>query len=371
MKKVVFVLRPEIESLPPCITQINSLLELGFEVVVITMHVSSYIENFFRGKAITFSSPKRFYNDSNALGKILNIIEFRKFLKSILKDKTDSILWIGSLDTAQFFKSAFLKCDTKKTVLNIFELYDKYPRKLKQIMPIAQKSDEIIVPEYNRAHILKVWLKLNRTPVVIPNKPYIIQNDIEPKTLEIVNNLKSKNKKIILYQGWIADDRDITVIADALNILNDDDYLLVLMGKETKPGVIDIIKGKYRNVEIIPFLNPPQHLFVTETAYIGIATYDDSSLNNIFCAPNKIYEYALKRVPILARDIPGLRNTVCLKNTGVCVDTNNTERIIEGIKAIEEQHSFFAESAFKFQEECNILEKYRGLIENLLNESTH
>ena len=108
MKKVVFVLRPEIESLPPCITQINSLLELGFEVVVITMHVSSYIENFFRGKAITFSSPKRFYNDSNALGKILNIIEFRKFLKSILKDKTDSILWIGSLDTAQFFKSAFL-----------------------------------------------------------------------------------------------------------------------------------------------------------------------------------------------------------------------------------------------------------------------
>lgn len=367
MKKVTFVLRSEIESLPPCISQIYSLLELGFEVEVITMYASDYIKNLFSGKMVAFSVSGRSFDENNTVGKIMNIIRFRKFLKENLKNKSDSILWIGSLDTAQYFKAVLLRNEFCKIIFNIFELYDKFPFRLKQIKPVAQKADAVIVPEYNRAHILKVWLGLKRTPVVIPNKPYIIQNDINPETLEIVNNLKSKNKKIILYQGWIAADRDIAVIADALNILNDDDYLLVLMGKETKPGVIDIIKGKYRNVEIIPFLNPPQHLFVTETAYIGIATYDDSCLNNIFCAPNKIYEYALKRVPILARDIPGLRNTVGLKSTGVCVDTDNTDRIIEGIKAIEAQHAFFAESAFKFQEECNILEKYRSLIENLSN----
>lgn len=365
MKKAIFVLRPEIESLPPCISQINSMLELGFEVDVITMHVSSYIKNFFDGKAITFYSPKKFYNDSNVIGKILNIIEFRRFLKKKLKDKTDGILWIGSLDTAQFFKSVFLKCNTQKTVLNIFELYDKYQHKLKQIMPIARKADEVIVPEYNRAHILKVWLGLKKTPVVIPNKPYIAQSHIEPETLEIVNNLKKSNKKIILYQGWISADRDITVIAEALNKLNDDNYLLVLMGKETKHGVIDIIKRKYHNVVVIPFLKPPQHLFVTEVAYIGIATYDDSCLNNIFCAPNKIYEYALKGVPILARDIPGLHSTVGLEKIGVCVDTDDIDKIIEGIKEIEYNYSFFSETAFKFQKECDILEKYRHLTEYL------
>ena len=41
----------------------------------------------------------------------------------------------------------------------------------------------------------------------------------------------------------------------------------------------------------IPQIPSPQHLFVTSIAYIGILVYDPISLNQIFCAPNKIFEY--------------------------------------------------------------------------------
>ena len=85
---------------------------------------------------------------------------------------------------------------------------------------------------------------------------------------------------------------------------------MVLAGRES-----DYLKElliKYPDVKYLGFTVPPKHLSIVKLADIGILTYvaDSGSINPVFCAPNKIWEYAKYGIPMLCNDIPGLKYTV-------------------------------------------------------------
>jgi len=362
INNVLYLLRDKLENLPPSMSQILTLCHIGCRVKIVTMYSSEYICNFFSGKNVEFVTLKRENRGNKLPEKIRDLIEYRALVKASLKNCKYDLLWIGSADTARYCRD--LVADRDPVVLNIYELYDKTPQVIRSIKSIAQKAQSVVVPEYNRAHILKVWLGLKKTPIIIPNKPCFPEVEILPETQKIVDELRGLNKKIILYQGWIGRDRDVTKIAEALNKLeNREEYALVLMGSVTSNETIPAIQAKFKNTIHIPFLQPPQHLFITETAHIGIATYDDSSLNNIFCAPNKIYEYAERNTPILARNIPGLLTTVGKYKAGVCVDMDSIDSIVEGIREISTHYDMYLYALKEFLNECSVEEAIRKIIQ--------
>lgn len=359
--KIIFVLRPDIEKLPPVMSQLYALTEQGHDVTVISTRVSAYIKQLYSNDSITFVSLRKAKPDHGILQKMINLFHFRKLVKKHLQSNRDSVVWIGSADTAVYCRDIFYS--RPKTILNIYELYDKFPKTLKRVQNIARRASAVIVPEYNRAHILKVWLKLQKMPVVIPNMPYFRETVADSHTAEVMKALAACHKKIVLYQGWISEERDISCIAEAMNSMEEkNEYVLVLMGPLSGEQAFHKIKEKYPNLIHIPYLDPPQHLHITEMAYIGIASYDDSSLNTIFCAPNKIYEYALKNVPMLARAIPGLVYSVESNQVGVCVDTYNVESIINGIRLLDRNHSFYQSNMKAFLEKSNIGVKINEVI---------
>lgn len=361
-KNILYLLRDNLENLPPSMSQVLTLCQLGCKVTVVTMHASEYIRGFFKGREIEFITlNEQQSRGANVLGKIKRLLAYRGLVSQSLKHSQYDLLWVGSGDTARYCKDLLI--NQEPMVLNIYELYDKNPEVLRAIQPIAQKAASVVVPEYNRAHILKVWLGLKNPTVVIPNKPCFPEVEIQPDTQNIVDELKRINKKIVLYQGWIGKGRDVTKVAEALNKLNSrDEYVLVLLGSATSEDAISQIESIFEETVHIPFLNPPQHLFITELAHMGIATYDDSSLNNVFCAPNKIYEYAEKGVPILARDIPGLSSTVGKHKAGVCVDMNNTDAIAAAIREISANHNEYTQSLKDFLSEYSVEDSIKHII---------
>lgn len=68
----------------------------------------------------------------------------------------------------------------------------------------------------------------------------------------------------------------------------------------------DDLRSRYASERVlfVPFIRPPHHLQVTRLASIGVLSYfpDPSSLaaviNPLYCAPNKIFEYARYGVPM-------------------------------------------------------------------------
>ena len=83
---------------------------------------------------------------------------------------------------------------------------------------------------------------------------------------------------------------------------------------------------------------------MTSHANIGLVFYDDFSLNQAFCAPNKIYEYSGFGIPILANKIPGLENTVGKYNAGKCVDFK-VDDLISAIKEIDNHYEMYSNNA--------------------------
>jgi len=121
----------------------------------------------------------------------------------------------------------------------------------------------------------------------------------------------------------------------------------------------------------IPWVRPPAHLEITSHAHVGIAFYKFDSLNSIFCAPNKIWEYSAFGVPTLCQDIPGLRYTIGTAGAGVCVDSQSVDAIISAVRIIEANYSVHSQRAREFYESVDTTDVVGRIIDHTTHGGPH
>jgi hypothetical protein len=214
----------------------------------------------------------------------------------------------------------------------------------------AQRSLSVVVPEGSRAAIVRYWYRLPYTPHVLPNKPALqcqgrhAQID-DPRARGAIESLGAATR-LVLYQGWISEDRDIRPVAAVVNKLGEP-WRFAVMGADC--GFLEEVRHVCPNVIVIPYIPPPGHLQVTSHAYIGAITYSRASLNNVFCAPNKIWEYSGAAVPMICDDLPGLQ-VVAAGGAGVCVDFQDSEALTSSLLHIDAHYERYSAAAAQFFE---------------------
>lgn len=352
--KIIIINKGNLDEFPPTINAINLLVKNKISVTLICTNCHEKLKLDLEDKGVDIIETKHKVNLKGKLGKVQDWYLFKKNVwKHIDKENVD-ILWLATADTVLAIGKKIMNYNY---YMSILELYDTRKMYIKGLKKYAKKAKKIIVPEYCRGQIFKVWWKLDKDPIVMPNKPFNLDEIQDTKELQKIlqdNNIYSnENKKIILYQGHISSHRDITCIAKALKEINNDEFILLLLGQDYN-DTVSYLKNIYSNIVHIPFIKAPYHLAITKQANIGIATYDDSSLNHIFCAPNKIYEYTKYDIPVLCRDIPGLRYTIGQFNAGVCIDTNDISAIKEGINLIMNDYEKYRQNARKFYDSVDM-----------------
>ena len=236
-----------------------------------------------------------------------------------------------------------------KYVLQIQELHNESWFQMRAIKRVINNAEIVFMPEYNRSAIYRVWFKLSESPRILPNKPYFIPSEIElEKLLDKHKNLiKSlERKKVVLYQGIIHPERDLTEYVRAIEQMNND-YVLVILGTD-KYGLIDKYRKINSRIVYIDFLPAPDYLAITSISYIGIVTYDPMELNTAFCAPNKVFEYGYFGLPMVGNDIPGLKYTVEKSGAGILISRNDAREIKNAILRIEKDYDKFSENAKLF-----------------------
>ena len=375
----------EIKLMPPTIAMINCLVELGHEIIYITIFKDDYNSNFNLNqvKNISLSNKKisllSLFEGKKILGgmafRIDNIIKkiivhFK--LKQVINKHSDknSILWVVNEMTVLLGGIKFLK--NKKYIFSSYELHEKR-FSTRNIMKAAENAEINVVPEYNRAHIMKTFFSLKRVPFVLPNKPYYTTDnksiDVDIDIVEKFKMSHAAGKKIILYMGRLSHERPIEHIIKAYD-KNKFDFFI--MGRKNE-YLSDLVMKYADKITYLGQFVPPLHLKIAAYADIGILIYTDyskqSPLNSIYCAPNKIYEYADLGLPMLCNDIPGLKYNVEKYNLGKCIDIYSEDSINEGLNDISEHYeeymlnskAFFyttdvkmliKEIIYKFQNEC-------------------
>jgi glycosyltransferase involved in cell wall biosynthesis len=360
-QKIFVVFERNLSSLPPLLSLIEIISKHYDVSVSVSIKENEYVTYFPNVKFINYCKMRI---ATNKVDKIINKLKkyllFYRFIKKYIQSEKPDIIWIGSAEACILLKPIEKYLVTKRYIINIYELYDRKPKVLKKISFLAQNAQKVLVPEYNRANILRLWLGLKETPVVIPNKSILHPRR---KKLPIPHNIEEKisGKKIILYQGHITSDRNIDVLCETVHDLSE--FILVLMGDGD--DYLNKLKKIYPYVIFIDFIKPPRHLAITSWAYIGIVTYEFYSLNTIYCAPNKIWEYSGFGIPIIANDIPGLKFTVDISKSGLCINMKDKEQIKNSILFIDENYNYFSENSLSMFEKEDIENKVVNVLKGL------
>jgi len=358
MKKILIIHKNIIENEPPTQMVIQHLADLGYGVRVITLGLNDYWKEDFGKKGIEYkdlglrefvTSKKRSF-----FAKIKTWLQYRKEVLKELSGLNDgnSVVWFVDADSIAplLFSKVFNKIDY---ILHILELYDHSSFYRFVLNKYIKTTKRLIVCEENRAAIFNVWFKPEKYPAVLANKPYKLLdtaqsgNFLNENYPELYNILVKDSSKVILYQGVISPDRDLSFILKAINEMPED-FIPVLMGRDY--NMLARYKEICPRLIHISFIPAPQHLYITALARIGILMYDPISLNQIFCAPNKIFEYSGYGIPMIGNNIPGLsfpfQKFGCGKIFSPAKDTAEMKKIIEEIDNNFEKYSHGAKVLF-------------------------
>lgn len=356
--KILYVIRKGLQIYPPCLMNILYLYDLGVDVFVIHGDNSEYINEIFNQKGIKHIQLKSDKGLSTNIVQSLfryfsYIYEINKIVSNI---NDDEVLWFGN--ETSFLGIRTNKLIKHKIVLSILELNDHH-----LILDLLLRKRLSIVniiscPEKHRAQIIKSRYSLKTVPYVLPNKPYEIKIN-ESKYTDIVN----KEAISLIYQGVLDKDRPIIKFAEALRKINNNRIYFYVLGKCDENYKLEIKKA-YNNTIFINYIASPLHLMVTKQCKIGVLLYDNSCLNNIFCAPNKVYEYSRFGLPMIASNNIGLVETIGNAKAGICVDYNDVESIYNGLKKIINNYDYYSKKSLEFYKKQN----NKKIISNIIKE---
>ena len=279
------------------------------------------------------------------IGYIAQIKFYLKFKKQFKKNHDKNffdIILVLNYSSLPFCKIAKKRNKNAEIIYDSFELIVKTRSEkktlrdkfyIKQEKLIAEKSNYIIAANNERALIMQGYYRLDK-------KPYVIQN--MPLELSIVQTKEIKeNERIsIVYIGYVSKTRKIENLVNCvynnkeiwdLYIYGDGDYYEELLNYIEKMNMQNIyLEGRYNQNEIEKILS--KH-------HIGYICYDTKGLNNIYCEPNKIYDYTFNYLPIISNYHPKLYGIFKEHKIGIALDDieESLHRIVKEYKDYQEQ----------------------------------
>ena len=261
---ICVVIKGRLEALPAVMAVTIVIRELGYNVEVITSKSQNQTKVSFGKKGIDIIDvmPHMKITRSSILKKLHTWLTFSKRVcHHIEKNNKDTLLWIASADTALALGKKLLQ---QHYVLQIRELYDTHLLYRRALTQYVHKASCIVVPEICRAAIFRSWYKLKETPIVLPNKPCRHPRrknlEIEDERAKTAFESLTCEVKIVLYQGHIGYDRDVTLVAEVVQTMasgwrfvamgpSHEDYLDKL--KKNCPNIIYI---QYGSMQALAYL---------------------------------------------------------------------------------------------------------------------
>jgi glycosyltransferase involved in cell wall biosynthesis len=118
--------------------------------------------------------------------------------------------------------------------------------------------------------------------------------------------------RVLLFQGWMSPTRGLDLLIDALARTEPVVHLVLMGYGDMADDLIEQARrlGVEERVHIIPAVPQDELLHWTQAADAGVIPYPAVDLNHRFCSPNKLFEFIQAGLPIVANDLPFLRDVV-------------------------------------------------------------
>lgn len=194
---------------------------------------------------------------------------------------------------------------------------DKYIRDCDLVITVNQSIAEELEQRY---HI--------ETPLVIRNCEML--PDPLPSNEKLFHRVFSLDggARIILYQGGISPNRNLHTLIKMMEHVDDSNVHLVFLGDGQYKASLKKLVNKLslqKNIHFHAAVSQRELLQYTASADIGIIPYQANCLNNQYCTPNKLFEFVIAGLPVIATDLPELNRILHKYKIGVTTDTSSPE----------------------------------------------
>ncbi|TAM53875.1 MAG: hypothetical protein EPN53_04810 [Acidobacteria bacterium] len=301
-------------ELPPAITAAVALRQLGDEVTMVAAGCEELTKQILRENNVEWLGLGMTRYPRGSLGKARLRLQFGLLLHGCVRKMHPDVVWYHTAHAMEYRRQVDRRAPDALTVAHAHELYDDHGRLRGLQERTIAASACWIAPEKNRGEMLRT-ASSSRTPWwIVPNRPLETLGD-PPNggtgAMEVFRRHGGSPdcRRFVIYQGLIAEDRCLLQIVEAFRQVRGPELGLIILGDGRNRRFVERLRAAAHGdgrIAMIARIVPPLHLRVTAGADVGLLLYAPTSLNNLFCAPGKLFEYAWCGVGVVMPLFPSL-----------------------------------------------------------------
>lgn len=211
-------------------------------------------------------------------------------------------------------------------------------------------------------------------PLVLQNRPRLMKSSGSNRIREELG--LTQPWLIVLYQGGLQPGRGLPRLVKAASSVPST-YFVFIGGGRQERELHELTEqlGLADRIHFIPTVALNELPSYTASADIGVQPIENTCLNHFTTDSNKLFEYVIAGLPVVASDMPEIRKVVKQHELGLLVEPGNTEALAEAIQALvrdSEKREFFARNSRKATKVLNWEDQENLLIElydKVLNQS--
>lgn len=274
----------------------------------------------------------------------LRFLQFARVLRSTLEDAAPDILHAHDSDALGPIATTARRLDVP-FVYDAHELWlGRPPRDRGLPYRVAYRAwyaalERNLLPKAT-AHItvsppiarhLERHYRIDRVEVV-PNYPEDKRPVVERDIRQLTDALPAA-APIILHLGAFLPDRGLEQVVEALRDVPM--AHLVLLGAGPRGVELEryaATHGVETRVHPLPAVPSDDVISYAASATVGIAPIRPTTLNNAYSLPNKLFQYMAAELPVVASNLPQLREVIEGSGAGVTIDTGSAASIAAALR---------------------------------------
>lgn len=199
---------------------------------------------------------------------------------------------------------------------------------------LVPACDEVVTPDEFRSRVYSEEFGAKRPPLTVRNCP-----PYRPRVQSTILRDELRRRGVafsivVLYQGLIDSMRCIEELAEASRQFQEGTVLVVMgsgFGRWTEAATA---LASFPRVVVLPRVPYAELPAYTASADVGILLYRNDCRNNYYCAPNKVFEYMMMGLPVIAPSFPGMLALVEGDAIGVCVNPESPAEIAAAVNRV-------------------------------------
>jgi glycosyltransferase involved in cell wall biosynthesis len=209
----------------------------------------------------------------------------------------------------------------------------------------ARAIDYFITVNESLRRLLTAHFKLNDPGITLRNVPEIESDDVQRS-----NIIRSKfnipdHHKILVFIGSNVYPKILNVeqVMDEVCVKKDLSFVFICADNANKKKVEEYaLSKKYSNVYFHPLLKTTEINAYLSSCDIGLVpTWNKDNLSYWYALDNKLFEYMMAEIPILATIQPEYKLMVEDHNIGICVNPDEKNAYLLGLNQIIDQYDFY------------------------------